>query len=288
MQIEKITKKIEGEYKLDAFIYSPKEDGKYPAILMCHGFLSAKDELGELPEKISEQGYIVLTFDFTGHGKSEGDRGYFRSISHLDDTERALKTLFEFEKTDTERVAIVGHSMGTVATTRVLGETELGKKCKTAVLMAPVRKFTDSVKGLELQAYKAVSNIAWPILLLTGKHIYLPYKFTTKDIFKDQEVAKKAKAGGFLQTSMSVNNYHYMINQVDNEKFASKVNIPTMIMVAKNDPMVPNKGSKAVYDSIRTVDKKYIVIDNSGHSMMMDSNKEEVEKQLLDWFKEKL
>ncbi|MFN4150912.1 MAG: hypothetical protein ACK4IX_08200, partial [Candidatus Sericytochromatia bacterium] len=59
-------------------------------------------------------------------------------------------------------------------------------------------------------------------------------------------------------------------------------------IVAKNDPMVPNKGSKAVYDSIKNSDKKYIEIENSGHSMMMDSNKEEVEKQLLNWFKEKL
>lgn len=288
MQIEKITKKIEGEYKLDALIYSPKEEGKYPAILMCHGFLSAKEELGELPEKIAQQGYIVLSFDYTGHGKSEGDRGYFRSVGHLDDTERALKTLFEFEKTDPERVAVVGHSMGTVATIRVIGETDLGKKCKTAVLMAPVRKFTDSVGGIELQAYKAISNIAWPILLLTGKHIYLPYKFTTKDIFKDQNVAKKAKDAGFLQTSMSVNNYHYMITQIDNEKFASKVNIPTLVIVARNEPMVPNKSSKMVFDAIKNSEKKFVEIENSGHSMMMDSNKEEVEKQLLDWFKEKL
>lgn len=287
MLIEKLHKTIEGETELDANIYLPDGNKQFPAVLISHGFLSAKEEFGDLPENIAKQGYVVVTYDFSGHGKSKGDRGYIRSDIHLDDIERALKLLLKQVKTDPDRVAVIGHSLGTVATTRLITETEIGKKVKTAILLSPPRKMADSIGDLELKAYKFVYNFAWPILLMTGKHIYLPYKYSAKDIYVSKDAIKKAQELNFLQNTMPVNNYNYMITKIDNEKSAPKINIPVLVGIAKNDKLVPNSGSQKVFDAIKT-EKKMFEVENSGHSMMADNNSSKVESEILSWLKEKL
>lgn len=284
MLIEKLEKTISGDNELNATVYLPDGNKQYPAVLISHGFLSAQEEFGDLPENLAKEGYVVVTYDFTGHGKSKGDRGYIRSNTHLDDAERALKLLLAQVKTDPEKVAVLGHSLGTVATTRLITESEIGKKVKTAILLSPVRKLEDSISPIELTAYKLAYNISWPILLITGKHIYLPYKYSAKDIFKSQDAIKRANELNFLQKNMSINNYGYMIAKIDNEKFASKIEIPVLIGVAKGDVLVPNSGSKTVFDAIKT-EKKWFEIENSGHSMMTDYSSKEVENQIISWLK---
>lgn len=288
MLVEKLNKKIDGETELDANLYIPDGNSQYPGVLICHGFLSAKEEFGDLPEKIAAQGYVVLTFDFSGHGKSKGDRGYIKASSHLDDAERALKFLLSQVKVKADNFAVIGHSLGTIAATRLIGESEIGKKCKSCILMAPPRKFEDSIKKIELQAYGVLANIAFPIMLLANKHIYLPYQYKAKDIYINQDVAKKAESMKFLQSKMTVNNHYYMIRQIDNEKYASKITAPTLVMIAKDEKLVPNKASKVVFDALKSEKKKWVEIENSGHSMMMDNNSEKVEKEIIDWLNETL
>ncbi|MFN8670818.1 MAG: alpha/beta fold hydrolase [Candidatus Sericytochromatia bacterium] len=275
--------KIKGDYELDATVYRPEEKGSYPCVLVCHGFLSSKEEAGDFPYKLAEEGYIVLAFDFSGHGKSEGDRGYCTATRHLDDSERALKKLWEQEGVIKEKTAVLGHSMGTVATIRLLGESEEGKKCLTGIVLAPVRKFSDAVGKFELEAYKFVAGIAWPVLLITGKHMYLPYKVKTSEIFLDQEIAKEFEKKNLLQTTMPINNYYYMIKQIDNEKYAPKVQQKILAIIGKHDKVIPPLGSRSVFEKFPNKDKKLVEIENCGHSLMMDYGKNDVFKEVKDW-----
>ncbi len=286
MLVEKFNKKIKGDNELDANLYIPDGNKQYPGVLMSHGFLSAKEEFGDLPEQIASQGYVVLTFDFSGHGKSNGDRGYINLNSHLKDAESALKFLLEQIKVIPETFVVIGHSLGTVATSRLITESEIGKKCKSCILMSPPKKLQDSISKLELNAYTFLANITFPFFLFTGKHIYLPYQFSAKDIYLNKDAIKKAKDLDFLQNKMPVTNHSYMITQIDNERFASQIKAPTLVIVAKDDKLVPNKGSKIVFEAITASPKKYIEIDNTGHSMMMDNNSEQVKNEIVNWLKE--
>lgn len=286
MLVEKKEVRIPGDYELHANIYIPDGNKQFPAVLLCHGFLSAMEEYGELPAHIAEKGYVVLTYDFRGHGKSEGDRGYFTAISHLNDSERALNTLLSHVKVSPENIAIVGHSLGSIAATRLATESENGRKCKTCILLAPPRKFIDSINKIEYHAYRLLSKFAWPYLLITGKHLYLPYQYSAKDIYISPKAIENAEKLGFLQKNMSVNNYFYMIKQIDHEKYASGLELPTLLIVAKNDKLVPNYASKRVFDAIKSSVKKYVEIENTGHSMMADASSDKLEQELFDWFDE--
>ena len=51
---------------------SPKPEGGYPAILLCHGWGGLKDHLAHYAGKFARAGYVAMTFDYRGWGESDG------------------------------------------------------------------------------------------------------------------------------------------------------------------------------------------------------------------------
>jgi esterase/lipase len=118
--------------------------------------------------------------------------------------------------------------------------------------------------------------------------LYLPYKYKSKDILLSPEAIRRIDSIGALQNKMPVGNYKYMIEEIDHEKIASKIDMPVLFMIAKNDKLINNTKSKMVYDSIKVNDKKYIEITNTGHSIMTDYSSEKVYDEISNWLKEKI
>jgi pimeloyl-ACP methyl ester carboxylesterase len=71
-----------------------------------------RDAWGEVPALLQAQGYAALAFDFRGHGQSEGK---LNPPSAAIDVEAALTFLRAHPQVEAERVALVGASMGGLA-----------------------------------------------------------------------------------------------------------------------------------------------------------------------------
>ncbi len=71
-----------------------------------------RDAWGEVPALLQAQGYAVLTFDFRGHGQSEGKLDPPNAAT---DVETALAFLRSHPQVDAEHVALLGASMGGLA-----------------------------------------------------------------------------------------------------------------------------------------------------------------------------
>jgi len=283
MEIKKLKTSIDGKFKLEAEIYIPQTKEKLAGILISHGFLSAKEEFGELPQNLASKGYIVMTYDFRGHGKSDGLKGFYNFESHLNDIERAFNLLLSQDNIDKEKIALIGHSMGCTASLRFINESPLAKNIKTLILLAPPRKFSDGLSKINLFLYKLISNTLASLFLKFNKHLYLPYIYSAKDLFINSDSIKKAENLNFLQKSMPVENYQYLIKEIDNENFAKNIKIPSLIVVAKKDKIIPNNFSKQVFNALNSELKEYKEIENSGHSMMTDESSKLLEKIILNY-----
>jgi fermentation-respiration switch protein FrsA (DUF1100 family) len=79
-----------------------------PAVIVCHGFGSCKENHAAFAEQAAEQGFVTLTFDFRGHGASEGCLDS-RSVN---DIGAALAYLRADTTVDPARIAVRGSSMG--------------------------------------------------------------------------------------------------------------------------------------------------------------------------------
>ncbi|PIQ23743.1 hypothetical protein COW36_20405 [bacterium (Candidatus Blackallbacteria) CG17_big_fil_post_rev_8_21_14_2_50_48_46] len=285
MHVEDI--RIPGPTTLAAKLYLPQEEGVFPGVLLCHGFASCKEEYMSLPHALCQKGFAVLSFDFSGHGESTGPRGYVSEHSHLDDTLRAYQTLIDRPEVDVNRTALIGHSLGTAAVLRFLS-TRVSRHVQATVLLAPPYQIRQSVQPIEKQAYAFLSNAAKPWLKLTGRHSYIPYKVTAKDIYTSTEAIARAKTQKLLMTQISVHNYTYLMEIQDNVLYAQKVDTPALMIVAEKDSLIPNALSKTVFDALASSDKEFHIIKGSGHSLLGDRQAKETTQLLTNWLQERL
>lgn len=113
---------IENKYgeKLAGLVDYPEEKkDKYPAVILVHGFGMTKDEGGvfiDFAKFLRERGFVVVRFDFSGRGDSEGNHvetSLYKQIDELKLFVNFMKNHKDVRKSD---LTIVAQSFGTVST----------------------------------------------------------------------------------------------------------------------------------------------------------------------------
>lgn len=83
-----------------------------PVALFIHGWESNQDRMYDLALELSGVGYLCLTFDLRGHGQSSGNYRLATLQDFLSDCVRAYDFLINQENIDSNRVVVVGSSLG--------------------------------------------------------------------------------------------------------------------------------------------------------------------------------
>ena len=92
-------------------ILLPTSDGPFPAAVLCHGIGSGHRAMSPSAQRLVRRGIATLTFDFRGHGKSEG----VLNGDLAQDVMAAVEFIRRQVNIDPHRIALVGHSMGAMA-----------------------------------------------------------------------------------------------------------------------------------------------------------------------------
>jgi len=102
--------------QLFGFCHVPVGEPPFPAVLFCHGF--AGNKVGfqrqhvRVAEQLAEEGIAVLRFDYRGCGDSEGDLQEMMFSSNINDALVAFEYLKGQSFVDSERMGILGRSLG--------------------------------------------------------------------------------------------------------------------------------------------------------------------------------
>lgn len=120
-------------------LHIPGGDGKYPCVVLFHGFTGSKSEdhwlFVKLARKLCYSGFVVLRFDFRNSCDSEGEFEFMTISDEISDGLKAVDFLSEQECVDPNRIGILGLSLGGCVAACVAGRD---KKVKSLVLWAPV------------------------------------------------------------------------------------------------------------------------------------------------------
>jgi pimeloyl-ACP methyl ester carboxylesterase len=88
----------------------------YPIIIICHGFIGSRIGVNRLfvktSEEISSHEAIVVRFDYVGCGESEGTYGENDLEGLIDQTKSVIDFSLKMEKVNTEKLLLIGHSLG--------------------------------------------------------------------------------------------------------------------------------------------------------------------------------
>ncbi|MDD1777763.1 MAG: alpha/beta fold hydrolase [Candidatus Helarchaeota archaeon] len=156
--IETETGVIELEAKIIKSDYTPKNLA--PCVIMCHGWRSNIDGSKYLQWPLTLYGYALVTYSSRGHGKSGGKRDFPQIY------EDVIKVIDFLQKNnqnfgiDTNRLAVIGHSMGASIS---LMKAYLDARVKMVVGISGLHDFKDAFdkKGI-------TTSIFWVKLLLRG------------------------------------------------------------------------------------------------------------------------
>ena len=115
----------------------PRVRKKIPGILFLHGFggnrIGHRRFYVNMARFLERNGFTCLRFDFAGCGESEGDFKRISPSSQLKDAGNALRFLRGRPEVDSNRIGIIGSSMGGCIAVMLAGRTS---KIKSLVLWA--------------------------------------------------------------------------------------------------------------------------------------------------------
>lgn len=102
---------LSGEVPATLYLPSAAAGTAPPVVVVGHGYSADRVTMSWFARTLASTGYAVLTFDFEGHGANvnplEGDL--------VEDVDSALDWLGTSADVDADRVAVMGHSMGSHA-----------------------------------------------------------------------------------------------------------------------------------------------------------------------------
>lgn len=242
--------------ELAGTITFPKGEGKFPAVVLVSGSgPQDRDEqlFGHKPFKVladylTKQGIIVLRYDDRGVGKSTGSFAQ-GTIEHFSkDAVSAFQYLHSFEKVDSNKLGIIGHSEGGLIAYLLAGQglphlSFIGSLAGPSVAI-------DELMVDQLYAIGKASGMTEPQLEQAKQINATNFKIAKSDLKTEEAYQALVKnmglaiQGNQMQEmkselmSMLTPAYRYFL-RIEPEKYLPKIYIPVFAAFGKLDVQVP-------------------------------------------------
>ena len=125
-------------------IYYPEKEGKYPAVIMSHGYNGINADFVNECVYFAENGYVAYAFDFCGgstRSQSSGASTDMTIFTEKEDLLTVFNHIQSLEYVDPEQMFLFGGSQGGLVTTLVA--EELQTKVKGMMLYFPALNIPD-------------------------------------------------------------------------------------------------------------------------------------------------
>jgi uncharacterized protein len=276
--------------RLDGDIHVP--DGitrgtRRAAIVLCHGYTGVKDlYLPDNARVLTEAGYVVMTFDYKGWGKSEGSRSRLAPHSRVADVRAALTFVSTLPEVDPDRLGIYGTSYGGATVVWVAAVDPRVKAVVSVVgigngarWMRSVRRPDEWYDLLERSARdRARRAREGASEFVAREEILLPDR-QSADLAakarKDNPNAVGAIPLEYVDETLEFNP-EWVVDRIAPR--------PVLFITTDDDRLVPPDESRALYERAGEP-KKLVVLHGYGHyEVYMEPAFSEVMRETLAWY----
>lgn len=277
---------------LESGIYAtvrvPDGAGKFPVIILCHGFCGIQDFL--LPafaERFVQAGYLTVCFDYHGFGKSTGERGRLLPAKQIADITEVTEWIKHHPSACKEKTGLWGTSLGGCHVFEVAAQnpeicfiiSQLafsdGEDIITGSMTADKKRlFLESVH--RLQHIKETTNRE---------------KFVSVDV-----VLNDAGSRSFFEKArqrfpaLDVKIPFLTVQEILHYKpyiSALKVNCPVLVFLAENDSVNPTEYGVSLFNSVGSARKSIYTEPEADHYDVYEGRHfENIIKEQLNWLSE--
>ena len=276
--------------RLDGDLFVPDDiaDGEDRAgIVLCHGYTGVKDlYLPDNAAVLNDAGYVVLTFDYKGWGKSEGSRSRLAPFSRMADVLAAVTFLGIQAEVDKERIGIYGTSYG-CATVVYAAAVDERVKCTVGVIgmghggrwMRSVRRPDEWFDLLERSQQDRETRV------VTGQSAFVPREEILLPDRQSAALAAAARAGNPAAVGKIPLEFIDETLQFHPEWVVDRIAPrPLLLIAAGNDRLVPPEDCRSLFDKAGEP-KKIVIIPGYGHyEMYINPAFDLVMAETVAWF----
>jgi pimeloyl-ACP methyl ester carboxylesterase len=258
----------------EAAVLEPK------AVVFCHGAFEDQQNWQPYASRMAGQCFSAFTFDFTGHGLSEG----IRSTVDMEVWAYNLRDGLNYlARRGYQRFAVVGFGHGGSA--GLLAAAHDDRIACLAALAAPVSLIPPLPERIAYSAATLASRIKKKI-----KHT--PFTLSRVQELGDLEILADESANATYLARPELRDYYTAVPipeclhsvWMDITRSAKRVNTPVLILHGAKDRMIKIKQSQTLA-GILPAHKHLEIMPESGHALHLDVEKEEVYKQIARWVK---
>ncbi|WP_291945575.1 alpha/beta fold hydrolase [Cetobacterium sp.] len=233
-------------------------------ILMCHGFAGIQDLFfPKYAEKFSLEGFDVITFDYNGFGKNEGETEIIPS-NQIRDISNVILYLKKNEEFRDKQLYLWGTSLGGLYVLK-LAATLPGISGVYAQITFSngIRNNTSLLDFEGKEKYlNQLENIRYKEIL-ENKKLLLPLKRLLSDSQSKVFLEKyKEEFSTLLSTKLSLATISD-INELSIDSYLDKINVPVLLLKANNDIVNLPQEMDFIYKVLKC-DKKLLEYD-CGH-----------------------
>ena len=203
-----------------------------PCVLYLHGNSSSRLESYQIIDSILPLNMSLMAFYYPGCGLSEGD---WVSLGHYEREDVEKIILFLKKSKEVNSVLLWGRSMG--ASISIMLSENKSKMIAGILADSPYA----NLKKLCLELGKKKTSL-------------VKYVFERAWNFMREKIQKA---------------YKFDIDELDIIKFAQRGTVPILILCSKDDEIIGNEHSKALYKAYKLEEKEIVMIGGS-HNMVRD------------------
>ena len=237
------------------------------AVLLIHGFTGAPYEMKEFGEYLAGRGFRVYAPLLPGHGTNKEDMIKTNRTDWIEGAEQGLKLLLSEAP---ENIFVSGLSMGGTLTL-YLGATHPEVKA-----LAPI------CAAVCIQDWRA--RFLLPILRYFFR--YSPFSAEPVNILDksllDDPVAEEVRSR-YDRPAVSCAVESLRLLREVKEKMID-INQPILIIQARKDGLVPPSNAEYIYQTVSSLDKRILWLENSAHLATLDFEKHTVFRETADFF----
>jgi lysophospholipase len=238
--------------------------------LILHGYAEHCGRYHEVANTLADAGLSVLTFDFRGHGRSDGARGHVDSYSqYVEDAEAALAELHSRANGDTLPVLLVCHSNGGLVGLRWLSDpTRPAHRIRAAVLSSPFLGLYQRVPAAKRLLVDVAGRLR-PTLAVPND---LNADLLTRDA--DKRAARRADN---LCHEVATLGWFRAASEAQQQVLACaiRIEVPTLWLVSGADRIVDASVSRVVHARLRS-DAEYHEFPDMYHELFNETDRARV------------
>ena len=244
-----------------------------PTIIFLHSLSFYSFEYDKLALRLTRAGFNCVAFDFSCHGRSEGERGYWTLTQFVLDT----KSVIEYVQSRFNNgIGIFGNSLGAIAGVYTAAQNTKVKSLAVAgcptipadFLLTPPNKFLVTIFNI----------LSYIISFTISVKYFIPYH----KLFSNLQLIKKMKKDPLIEQSRRISPYSYnKAAHWDARESARRIDTPLLVLHGEKDRIIPSEQSEILYNEANTAEEfKFI---NTGHMPTLE-NPDLLGRALREWF----